>query len=100
MPRTENSKAGYLLELIRIQAITRREARNVVLGESPLVDETAQVLLSKITELQSTNPLCIYIRRKISTKISTTSCDSYFLDQTGLLLYKGRIVVFTQKALT
>ena len=51
MPRVEDSKASYLLELIRIQAITRRETRNTVLDESPLVDEIAQELLSKITKL-------------------------------------------------
>ena len=39
MLRAEDSKAGYLLELVRIQAITRREARNIVLGESPLVNK-------------------------------------------------------------
>ena len=60
MPRAEDSKTSYLLELTRIQAITRREARNVVLGKSPLVNKTVQELLSKITKLQSTNPLYIY----------------------------------------
>ena len=58
-PRAEDSKAGHLLELVRIQVVTRREARQAVLSESPLVDKTAQDLLSKITELQRTNPLCL-----------------------------------------
>jgi hypothetical protein len=101
-PRAEDSEAGHLLELIRIQAVTRREARKAVLGENPLVDETAQGLLSKITELQSTDPLCLRIRREISTKISTksqegtstrNSREGYSLDQTGLLWYKGRVMV-------
>ena len=39
MPRTEDSEAGHLIELVRIQAITRREARKVVLGENPLANE-------------------------------------------------------------
>jgi hypothetical protein len=123
-PRAEDSEAGHLLELVRIQAVTRSEARKAVLGENPLVDETAQGLLSKITELQSTDPLCmrirreiststdplrIRIRREISTKISTksqegtstrNSREGYLLDQIGLLWYKGRVIVPAQKALT
>jgi transposase InsO family protein len=108
-PRAEDSEAGHLLELVRIQAVTRSEARKAVLGETPLVDETAQELLSKITKLQSTDPLCLRIKREISTKISTksqegtstkNSREGYSLDQIGLLWYKGRVVVPTQKALT
>jgi len=38
-PRAEDSEAGHLLELVRIQAVTRREARQAVLSESPLVNK-------------------------------------------------------------
>jgi hypothetical protein len=113
MPRAEDSEAGHLLELVRIQAVTRSKARKAVLGKDPLADETAQRLLSKITKLQSTDPLCIWIRREISIKISTkistksqegtsteNSREGYLLDQTGLLWYKGRVIVPAQKALT
>jgi hypothetical protein len=106
-PRAEDSEAGHLIKLVKIQAVTRKEARTVVLGEDPLVDETAQGLLTKIHELQGTDPLCTRIRKEITTKISikskeriSTSRDGYFLDQKGLLLYKGRVVVPAQKVLT
>ena len=105
----EDSEAGHLLDMVKIQSVTRKEARRAVLDESPLVNKTAQSLLSKITELQGTDPLCVRIRKEISTKISINSSanastkpsrDGYSLDQKGLLFYKGRVVVPTQKALT
>lgn len=107
-PRAEDSEAGHLLELVKIQAVTRKQARQIVLDENPLVDETAQGLLTKIHELQGTDPLCIRIKKDITTKPSTkskkTTCtnvsrDGYFEDENGLLLYKGKVVIPTQKAL-
>ena len=63
MPRVEDNKAGHLLELIRIQAVTRREARKAVLSENPLVDKTALGLLDLILKSQGTDPLCTRLRR-------------------------------------
>src|SRR5436190_5681491 len=37
MPRAEDSEAGHLLELVRVQAVTRREAKEATREESPLV---------------------------------------------------------------
>jgi hypothetical protein len=108
-PRIEDSQAGHLIELVRIQAVTRKEARTAVLGKDPLVDKIAQGLLTKIQELQGTDPLYTRIKKEITTKISikskegiytNTSYNGYFLDQKGLLLYKGRVIVPAQKALT
>jgi hypothetical protein len=88
-PRAEDSEASHLIELVRIQAVTRKEARTVVLGEDPLVDETVQGLLNKIYKLQATDPLYIRIKKEITIKISikskegifiNTSRDGYFLD--------------------
>jgi hypothetical protein len=49
-PRAEDSEAGHLLELVRLQAVTRREAKEATQGESPLVDETAEGLLDLILQ--------------------------------------------------
>jgi hypothetical protein len=49
LPQAEDSEAGHLLELVRLQAVTRREAKEATQGESPLVDETAEGLLDLIS---------------------------------------------------
>jgi hypothetical protein len=49
-PRAEDSEAGHLLKLVRIQAVTRKEARKAVQGESPLVNKTAPGLLDQILQ--------------------------------------------------
>ena len=123
-PRAEDSEAGHLLELVRLQAVTRKEAKKAVQGESPLVNETAPGLLDQILQSQGTDPLCIKIKKEISTKISTksqegtstkpsqsghlsqeghvnqgTSREGYTLSEQGLLCHKGRAVVPAQKAL-
>src|SRR5438045_3576290 len=48
MPRAEDSEAGHLLELVRLQAVTTKDAKNAVQGESLLVDKTADDLLDLI----------------------------------------------------
>ena len=50
MPRAEDSEAGHLLELVRLQAVTRRQAKNAAQGESPLVNQTALGLLDLILQ--------------------------------------------------
>ena len=104
-----DSKANHLLHLAQIQTITRKEARAATLGENPSECETAEILLAKIQELQQTDPLCRRLRKEISTEISTKSQEGismtsrqkgYSIGCDGLLFYKGRVVILTQKALT
>ena len=47
-PRAEDSEAGHLIELVRLQAVTRKGAKEAAQGESPLVDKTALDLLDLI----------------------------------------------------
>jgi hypothetical protein len=58
MPRVEDNKASHLLKLVKLQAITRKEAKEATKGESPLIDETAKGLLDLILQSQGTDPLC------------------------------------------
>ena len=55
-PRAEDSEAGHLIKLVRMQAVTRKEARRAVQGENPLVDKTAEGLLDQILLLQGSDP--------------------------------------------
>jgi hypothetical protein len=90
MPQAEDSEAGHLLELVRLQAVTRREAKEATQRESPLVDKTAEGLLDLILQSQGTDPLCTRLKKELGTN---SGCEGYFIDQRGLLYYKGRVVV-------
>jgi hypothetical protein len=68
-PRAEDSEASHLLELVRLQAVTRKEAKEATKGESPLVDETAEGLLDLILQSQGTDPLCIRLQKELSTTL-------------------------------
>jgi hypothetical protein len=96
LPQAEDSEASHLLELVRLQAITRREAKEATQGESPLVDETAQGLIDLILKSQGTDPLCTRLKKELDTD---SGCKGYSISQGGLLYYKGRIVVPLQKSL-
>jgi transposase InsO family protein len=96
LPRAEDSEAGHLLELVRLQAVTRKDAKNAVQGENPLVDETAQGLIDLILKSQGTDPLCTRLRKELDTDSSRLG---YSIGQKGLLFYKNRVVVPMQKAL-
>jgi Integrase zinc binding domain/Chromo (CHRromatin Organisation MOdifier) domain len=108
----QDRETSHLLDLARIQSVTRREARQAASGENPQDNKTSEDLLAKILELQGKDPLCMRLKKEISTKISTKSqagtstCSGrdgrkgYILGQNGLLLYEGRVVVPAQKALT
>jgi hypothetical protein len=95
-PRAEDSEAGHLLELVRLQAVTRKEAKEATKGESPLVDKTAEGLLDLILQSQGTDPLCIRLRKELDTNLGR---EGYFTGRKGLLFYKGKIVVLFQKSL-
>ena len=101
MPRAEDSEAGHLLELVRLQAVTKKEAKEATQDESPLVDEIVESLLNLILQSQGTNPLCVRLKKELSTN---SSYEGYFLGQEGqgqdgLLYYKGRVIVPLQKSL-
>src|SRR6266487_3630259 len=104
-PRAEDSEAGHLLELVRLQAVTRKEAKKATQGESPLVTETVPGLLDQILQSQGTDPLCTRLKKELRTTSQNghlnqgISREGYTLNQQGLLCYKGRTVVPAQKAL-
>ena len=89
-PKAEDSEAGHLLELVRLQAVTRREAKKATQEESPLVNETAQGLLDLILQSQGTDPLCTRLKKELDTD---SSREGYSIGQNGLLYYKNRVVV-------
>jgi hypothetical protein len=112
MPRAEDSKAGHLLELVRLQAVTRREAKKATQEENPLVEKTSPDLIDLILKSQGTNPLCIKLKKELgqnsqnhggqsgqSHSSSQNSREGYTLDQRGLLFHKDRVVVPAQKSL-
>jgi hypothetical protein len=95
-PRAEDSEAGHLLELVRIQAVTRQEAKEATQGENPLVNKTAQGLLDLILKSQGTDPLCTRLKKELGTDLGRRG---YSIGQDGLLYYENRVVVPTQKSL-
>jgi hypothetical protein len=96
MPGVEDIEAGHLLELVRLQAVTRQEAKKAIQGESPLVDKTAEGLLNLILKSQGTDPLCTRLKKELDTD---SGCEGYSMGQGGLLYYKERVVVPSQKSL-
>ena len=52
-----DSEADHLLGAVRIQAVTRQEARKAAQDENPL-GQTADSLLVMISKLQESDPLC------------------------------------------
>ena len=90
LPIVEDSEAGHLLELVRLQAVTRREARKATQNENPLVDKTATDLLATIRALQGSDPLYQRLKKELSTDLAR---NGYKLDLEGLLLYQGRVIV-------
>ena len=61
LPMAEDSKADHLLELVKIQAVTRRDARKATQEENSLGDKTAPNLLATIHKLQGSDPLCLQL---------------------------------------
>jgi hypothetical protein len=92
-----DDEADHLLQLARMQAVTRKHARSAVRGENPLDEKTAEGLLSQVKELQGEDPLCLRLRKEYD---SGKARDGYELNQDGLLRYKDRVVIPQQKALT
>ena len=92
-----DDEADHLLQLVRMQAVTRKRARSAVRGESPLHEKTAEGLLSQVKELQGEDPLCLRLRKECD---SGNARNGYELSQDGLLRYKDKVVIPQQKALT
>ena len=90
MPIAEDSKAGHLLELVRLQAVTRQEARKATQNKNLLADKTVIDLLATIRELQGSDPLCLRLKKELGTDLAR---NGYKLDPEGLLLYNRRVVV-------
>ena len=96
MPRAEDSKAGHLLELVRLQAVTRKDAKNAVQRESLLVDKTADDLLDLILKFQEIDLLYTRLKKELSID---SSYKGYSLSLKGFLFYKNKVVVLLQKSL-
>jgi hypothetical protein len=60
-----NSKAGHLLELVRMQAIIREEAKNAAREEHPFAEESARGLINLILKSQGTDPLCCRLKKEL-----------------------------------
>ena len=69
LPQAEDVEAGHLLDVVRIQAVTRQEARKATQDENPL-GQTADNLLAMIHELQRSDPLCQRLKKELGTNIS------------------------------
>ena len=125
----ENTEAGHLVKLIKIQAITRKGAKMAAWDEHPLAAETAPGLLDLILKFQGTDPLCTRLKKElviISSQNGHLSLQGRMSQEPisrqsghvtqkghmsrgvsregytleqGLLCYKGRAVVPAQKAL-
>ena len=63
---------------MRIQAVTRREAKHVAKQENPLVKKTAPNLIDLILKSQGTNPLSIKLKKELGQ--NGHSREGYTLD--------------------
>jgi hypothetical protein len=107
-----DSEAGHLLELVRLQVVTRGEAKKAAQKEHPFAEKPAHGLIDLILKHQGTDPLCCRLKKELSQKLGSsqegssqrdtgyegTGRQGYTLDQRGLLCYKGRAVVPMQKS--
>jgi hypothetical protein len=97
LPEAADLEAGRLLDLIKIQSVTRKEAKRATQDENPLVEKTADTLLASIRKLQKTDFLCLKLVKELKADAGR---DGYTINQEGLLKYENRVVVPAQKALT
>ena len=93
----EDEEAGRLLDIVRIQTVTRGIAKQAAQEESPLADRATDSLLATIHKLQGSDPLCLRLKKELSTN---SGRKGYILGYEGLLQYNSRAVVPAQKALT
>jgi hypothetical protein len=62
-----DSKAGHLLELVRMQAITRGEAKNTAREKHLFAKEPARGLIDLILKSQGTDPLCCRLKKELQS---------------------------------
>jgi hypothetical protein len=62
-----DSEAGHLLELVRMQAITRGEAKNAAREEHLFAKEPARGLINLILKSQRTDPLCCRLKKELQS---------------------------------
>ena len=62
-----DDKAGYLVDVVQLQVVTRRQARMTAQDENPLNEETTLTLslLNLILKSQGTDPLSIKLRKEL-----------------------------------
>ena len=60
-----DSEAGHLVELVRLQAITRGEAKKAAQEEHPLAEEPARGLINLILKSQGTDLLCYRLKKEL-----------------------------------
>ena len=62
-----NNKAGYLIDIVRLQVVTRGQAKTATQNENPLSIETAprSSLLDLIFKHQGTNLLYIQLKKEL-----------------------------------
>ena len=63
----EDKEAGRLLDIVRIQTVTRGIAKQVAQEENPLADKATDSLLAIIHKLQGSDPLCLRLKKELST---------------------------------
>ena len=62
-----DDEAGHLIDVVRLQVVTRGQAKTATQNENPLSTETAlrSSLLDLIFKHQGTDPLCIQLQKEL-----------------------------------
>ena len=60
-----DSEAGHLLKLVRLQVVTRGEAKKAAREEHPFAEEPAHGLIDLILKSQGTDPLCCRLKKEL-----------------------------------
>jgi hypothetical protein len=65
---TIDDEAGHLIDVVRLQVVTRGQAKEATQNEDPLSTETApkSSLLDLSFQHQGTDPLCIRLKKELS----------------------------------
>ena len=102
-----DNKAGHLIDIVRLQVVTKGQAKVATQNKDPLSIETIlrSSLLDLIFKYQGTGPLCIQLKKELRRqpdsdqsgsrwlKVSDEGAKGYTLDQRGILYYRGRVLV-------
>ena len=105
-----DDEAGHLIDVVRLQAVTRGQAKAAAQNENPLSTDAVpkSSLIDLIFKYQGTDPLCIRLHKELKTSqghesrrlqpdgdrvYKGTSLKGYTLDQRGILYYRERLLV-------